>query len=172
MPLMLTWIVCFLGGGFGSEFVQSLLPNKTFQWGDVFANLVGSGLGLFVSYHAERRHRLRREIERLYEPLDQELYGDEEDETNDLDDGDANDPWRTVRPSGRLSSSAGKKVRFSPANGAATTEATEGEAGTSGRAIEADRDGSASAASRTQDTLFSIEDDEDDEAAEAWKDAR
>lgn len=67
---------------------------KTFQWGDVLANFVGSGLGLFLSYHAERKYRTRREIERLYEPLDQELFGDHDD---DIDSNmDTNDAWRTA----------------------------------------------------------------------------
>ena len=74
--LLLTFVTCFAVGGIGSEFVQSLLPYKIFQWGDVFANLLGSSLGLFFSYHLELRYRARRELEQLYAPLDIEDYAD------------------------------------------------------------------------------------------------
>lgn len=179
--LILTWFVCFVAGGLGSEIVQSALPYKTFQWGDVLSNLLGSALGLFVSYHAERRHRLRREIARLYEPLDQELYGDEEeeDDLNDWDDdgGDANDPWRNVRPTTKKlsnsSNSAPKAVRINGTGngdieGGRPTESTSNH----------NQSTSPKAPSRLpKESLFSIEDedhedDEDDEAADAWKAAR
>jgi len=65
-----------------SEYVQSLLPYKTFQIGDVIANLLGSSLGLFVSYNLEKYYRRRREIARLYQPLDQlpeDLPSDEDE---------------------------------------------------------------------------------------------
>jgi len=52
-----------------SELVQSLLPHKTFQFGDVVANLLGSSIGLYVAYHLEKYYRRRREISRLYRPL-------------------------------------------------------------------------------------------------------
>ncbi|KAI0259267.1 hypothetical protein BC834DRAFT_907250 [Gloeopeniophorella convolvens] len=68
-PLILTGVVCFLLGGIASEFVQSLLPYKTFQFGDIVANLLGSSIGLYTAYHLERYHRRRREIARLYRPL-------------------------------------------------------------------------------------------------------
>ncbi|PWN42121.1 hypothetical protein IE81DRAFT_366856 [Ceraceosorus guamensis] len=88
-PLLLSGVTCFLAGGIGSEFVQAMLPYKTFQWGDVLANLLGSSLGLFASYHFERRFRTRREIERLYQPLDVEMYGDgfSEESQSDEDEG-------------------------------------------------------------------------------------
>jgi len=69
--LITTGILCFFLGGIVSEIVQSLLPYKTFQIGDVIANLLGSSLGLFVSYNLEKYYRRRREIARLYQPLDQ-----------------------------------------------------------------------------------------------------
>jgi len=80
-PLIITGIVCFLFGGIFSEFVQSLLPYKQFQWGDVLANLLGSSLGLSIAYHLERYYRHRREILRLYRPLDADpgMSDDEED---------------------------------------------------------------------------------------------
>ncbi|WFD41681.1 hypothetical protein MPSI1_000313 [Malassezia psittaci] len=57
-------------GAIGSEFVQSLLPYKTFQIGDVLANLAGSGIGLYTAYHFEREYRARRETEAMYLPID------------------------------------------------------------------------------------------------------
>jgi len=85
-PLMFTVFVCLFLGGIVSEFVQSLLPHKTFQFGDVVANLLGSGIGLYVAYHLERYYRQRREIMRLYRPLSASnsslnLPSDEEDES-------------------------------------------------------------------------------------------
>ncbi|KAE8221469.1 hypothetical protein CF319_g5180 [Tilletia indica] len=79
-PLLLSGVTCFLIGSIGSEFVQALLPYKAFQWGDILANMFGSALGLFLSYHAERRYRARRELERLYQPLDADDDDDEDDE--------------------------------------------------------------------------------------------
>ena len=87
--LYFSFITCFAVGGIGSEIVQSLLPYKTFQIGDVIANLAGSALGLFFSYHAEARYRTRREIERLYQPLDVEDYGDGDFDLEDEEDEEA-----------------------------------------------------------------------------------
>ncbi|KAJ6502498.1 hypothetical protein C8R45DRAFT_976791 [Mycena sanguinolenta] len=81
--LIITGFVCFFCGGILSEFVQSMLPYKEFQFGDVVANLLGSSLGLLTSYHLERYYRKRREIARLYQPLDSGSMSDLEDE----DDG-------------------------------------------------------------------------------------
>ncbi|EST05494.1 VanZ-like protein [Kalmanozyma brasiliensis GHG001] len=106
--LFLTGITCFVVGGVGSEIVQSALPYKVFQWGDIVANLLGSSLGLWLSYHAEKRYRARREIERLYEPLDVE-YGDAE-----LDEEEEEGPRGILREGGATSQGAGKKkARFS-----------------------------------------------------------
>ncbi|KAI9455456.1 hypothetical protein BJY52DRAFT_1098012, partial [Lactarius psammicola] len=85
-PMMFTVFVCFILGGIVSEFVQSLLPYKIFQFGDIVANLLGSGIGLYVAYHLERYYRQRREISRLYRPLSGSnsslnLDSDTEDET-------------------------------------------------------------------------------------------
>jgi len=79
-PLIFTGFVCFFCGGILSEFVQSMLPYKEFQFGDVVANLLGSSIGLFASYHMERYYRKRREIARLYQPLDSGSMSDSEDE--------------------------------------------------------------------------------------------
>lgn len=79
-PLIFTCIMCFFFGGIVSEFVQSLLPYKEFQMGDVFANLLGSSVGLYTAYYLERYYRSRREISRLYRPLyDEDGLSEEED---------------------------------------------------------------------------------------------
>ncbi|KAI0744206.1 hypothetical protein C8Q80DRAFT_1272775 [Daedaleopsis nitida] len=83
-PLIFTGVVCFFFGGIVSEFVQSMLPYKEFQVGDVAANLLGSTLGLYVAYHLERYYRHRREISRLYRPLNTEaVSSDDEDDEDD-----------------------------------------------------------------------------------------
>ncbi|PVG00400.1 hypothetical protein CPB86DRAFT_805868 [Serendipita vermifera] len=73
-------IVCILLGGVVSEFIQSLLPYKTFQWGDVAANVLGSSLGLFGAWRLEKYYRARREIARLYQPLGEEEGEDDSEE--------------------------------------------------------------------------------------------
>lgn len=126
--LILTAITCFLVGGIGSEIVQSLLPYKQFQIGDIIANLLGSSLGLFFSYHLERRYRARRELERLYAPLDIEDYGDldeyeaDEDEEPNHSQPSANTiggaPRSSLKSNSSSSKSAGgkKKARFDDNN--------------------------------------------------------
>lgn len=81
-PLIFTGIVCFFFGGILSEVVQSLLPYKEFQIGDVVANLSGSSIGLAIAYRLEKYYRHRREISRLYRPLNAEddLLSDDEDD--------------------------------------------------------------------------------------------
>ncbi|KAF8444608.1 hypothetical protein L210DRAFT_3620159 [Boletus edulis BED1] len=82
--LIFTAVVCFFFGGFVSEVVQSTLPYKHFDVGDVVANVVGSTIGLYIAYHIDRHYRSRREIARLYRPLntddvlDPEGYSDDE----------------------------------------------------------------------------------------------
>ncbi|GAA5949487.1 hypothetical protein JCM21900_000236 [Sporobolomyces salmonicolor] len=70
-------VVCVLVGGIGSEFVQALLPYKTFQPGDILANLLGSSLGILVSHHISRESRRSAELRRLYVHLDQLSESDE-----------------------------------------------------------------------------------------------
>jgi len=70
-PELVSAFVCFLIGGVFSECIQSLLPYKTFQIGDVIANLLGSSLGLFIARSLARKLRHRRELARLYQPLDE-----------------------------------------------------------------------------------------------------
>ncbi|GAA5879944.1 hypothetical protein JCM1840_006939 [Sporobolomyces johnsonii] len=77
-------LVCVLVGGIGSEFVQSLLPYKTFQAGDIVANLLGAGLGILVSHHVSRESRRSAELRRLYVHLDQLSESDESEEEDDV----------------------------------------------------------------------------------------
>jgi len=78
--LIFTAFICFFCGGILSEIVQSFLPYKEFQFGDVVANLLGSSVGLFTAYHLERYYRHRREIARLYRPLNADSLSDFEDD--------------------------------------------------------------------------------------------
>ncbi|KAF8623095.1 hypothetical protein AX15_006506 [Amanita polypyramis BW_CC] len=78
-----TVFVCFLCGSILSEVVQSVLPFKHFEIEDVFANILGSSVGLFAAYHIDRYYRYRREISRLYRPLDTATpFSDDEEEAN------------------------------------------------------------------------------------------
>ncbi|KAH0827867.1 hypothetical protein J3R83DRAFT_3494 [Lanmaoa asiatica] len=81
--LIFTAIVCFFFGGFVSEIVQSMLPYKHFDAGDVVANIVGSTIGLYTSYYIEKHYRSRREIARLYRPLNTDDPLGEEDYSDD-----------------------------------------------------------------------------------------
>ncbi|OAX39123.1 hypothetical protein K503DRAFT_769797 [Rhizopogon vinicolor AM-OR11-026] len=86
--LIFTAIVCFFFGGFVSEIVQSMLPHQKFEFGHLAANLLGSTLGLYAAYYIERYYRSRREIARLYRPL-------EADEISDADESDDGGPSET-----------------------------------------------------------------------------
>ncbi|KAG7098832.1 hypothetical protein E1B28_000736 [Marasmius oreades] len=84
--MILTVFTCLFCGGILSEVVQSLLPFKEFEFGDVAANLLGSTIGLYSAFHLERYYRHRREIARLYRPLDTDEPISETDEDLDADD--------------------------------------------------------------------------------------
>ncbi|KAG0708367.1 hypothetical protein DFH29DRAFT_795330 [Suillus ampliporus] len=81
--LIFTAVVCFFFGGFVSEIVQSMLPSKEFQSGDVVANWLGSTVGLYLAYYIEKYYRSRREIARLYRPLQTDEMSDTEDAEDD-----------------------------------------------------------------------------------------
>ena len=78
-----------LVGGIGSEFVQALLPYKSFQVGDVVANLLGSGLAVVAMHHYSREARRAAELRRLYVHLDQISPEDDEEDYDDEDDEDS-----------------------------------------------------------------------------------
>ncbi|ORY40074.1 hypothetical protein BCR35DRAFT_311428 [Leucosporidium creatinivorum] len=65
----LSLVVCTGFGGVGSEVVQGWLPYKTFQWGDIVANLLGSTLGIYLAHRLSLHHRRQAEIRRLYQPV-------------------------------------------------------------------------------------------------------
>ncbi|CDR99505.1 uncharacterized protein SPSC_01323 [Sporisorium scitamineum] len=170
--LILTAITCFLVGGIGSEIVQSLLPYKVFQLGDIVANLSGSSLGLFFSYHLEKRYRARRELERLYAPLDIEDYGDEEEEElHHVSRGGAGGGLRSsLKQPGGETSKGKKKTRFdgniwddsvdidtAPSQSSAPKQSAREASSSSSTAAAA-----SGAAVRKQE-LFSIDDEDDDE---------
>lgn len=86
----LTLVVCTLAGGIGSEFVQGLLPYRTFDPIDILANVIGSLLALVLStiYHKkllENRRKLR------YEQLRNSIPPDTDDVNFDMDVERSND---------------------------------------------------------------------------------
>ena len=65
-----------------SEFVQAALPYKTFQIGDIAANLLGTACGLYGSTRLDRHQRQRvEEVAHLYLPAD-----DDDDDDDDESD--------------------------------------------------------------------------------------
>jgi len=81
LATILTTIICFFCGSILSEVIQSMLPHKQFDIEDVFANLLGSFIGLIAASYIDRYYRYRREISRLYRPLDTATpFSDDEDE--------------------------------------------------------------------------------------------
>lgn len=100
-PLMFSFVACIICGAIGSEYVQSLLPDKVFQFGDIMANLIGCTIGLYGAVNLERSYRSRRELEELYAPLDVEDYAAE------AAGDDLEDDVELERPAG-----ATKKTRF------------------------------------------------------------
>ncbi|TEB30312.1 hypothetical protein FA13DRAFT_1575407, partial [Coprinellus micaceus] len=78
--LILTGFFCFFCGGIVSEIVQSFLPFKEFEFFDIVANLCGASLGLFVTFHLEKYYRHRREIARIYRPMNTDYSDGDDDE--------------------------------------------------------------------------------------------
>lgn len=166
--LILTSVTCFLVGGIGSEIVQSLLPYKVFQWGDIAANLLGGALGLWFSYQLEKRYRARRELERLYAPLDIEEYGDlaEEGDEEELQTVAAPGIKSSLKQSNSTAAGTGKKkARFNDND--IWDDSVDIQAMPSSSRVEA----SEGAGKVRKEDLFSIddEDDDDEEAPKAGK---
>lgn len=57
-------------GSILSEYVQSLLPYKTFQCGDIIANLLGTTLAILLARNSMKNIRIQLELNRLYRPVD------------------------------------------------------------------------------------------------------
>lgn len=150
LPLALSFFVCFFVGGVGSEFVQSLLPYKTFDWGDIVANLLGSTLGLWVSFHAERRYRLDQEMRSQYRSVDvEEVYDDLEDGSESEEEGGHHDERERSRHGMADVWSAADDDIYSAARGGGRKAAPPAAAPTR----------------NSSSNLFSIDDDEAEEAA-------
>ncbi|KAL7422669.1 hypothetical protein Q5752_001960 [Cryptotrichosporon argae] len=86
-PLLLTLFVAFVCGGILSEFFQSMLPWKTFQPGDILANLTGSLAFLYLAHTLHRRARRRAELSTLYRPLNAASYRDAQGRMHPWDAG-------------------------------------------------------------------------------------
>jgi len=110
-PLIFTGFVCFVLGGIVSEFVQSLLPHKEFQFGDIAANILGSSIGLVIAYYLEKYYRARREIHRLYRPLNTSMDSFSENE-EDLEAGTQLLPMSDPNPQGSGTKAAPKTSRL------------------------------------------------------------
>jgi len=115
--LIFTGTVCFFFGGLISEIVQSTLPYKEFEFEDVVANLLGAGLGLYIAFYLEKYYRHRREIARLYRPVNTDELS--EDDASDEEDASGTQllPLHQSRPSAPAtkSSSAASKSRVAEA---------------------------------------------------------
>jgi len=68
-PLLLTLVTAFFFGGVVSEIIQSTLPWKEFEFGDIVANLCGSLIFLYLAHLLHARSRKRQELSSLYQPL-------------------------------------------------------------------------------------------------------
>lgn len=62
---LLTFTICTLCGGIGSEFVQSILPYRTFDYKDILMNVLGSLSALATSEVYARYMVRRRRLKRL-----------------------------------------------------------------------------------------------------------
>ncbi|BGP20530.1 hypothetical protein JCM10213_003794 [Rhodosporidiobolus nylandii] len=110
--------VCVFAGGILSEIVQSFLPYKTFQPGDILANLLGSSLGVFLSSRLASRARRDAELRRLYSHLGEMSDSDDEGEGEgeELLAGGAGSAEREmeegrVRAEGQLGAQGGARER-------------------------------------------------------------
>ncbi|WWC92138.1 uncharacterized protein L201_007092 [Kwoniella dendrophila CBS 6074] len=70
-PLLFTLFTAFFVGGIISEFIQSLLPWKEFQFGDIIANLSGSTIFLYFAHLLHKRQIRKLELSNLYQPLNE-----------------------------------------------------------------------------------------------------
>ncbi|KAI9301056.1 hypothetical protein BJ944DRAFT_208274 [Cunninghamella echinulata] len=79
---------------FGSEFVQGLLPYRTFDWYDILANIIGSSVGLLIAFIMDytwttRKERIRRQGGTKVAKDQRALMDDFEDLNSDSDDFEA-----------------------------------------------------------------------------------
>ena len=80
----LTVVVCTLGGGVISEFIQGLLPYRTFDLWDIACNVGGSLLAVVLSvvYH---KKILEKKRQQRYEQLRSSIPEEPEDVNFDMD---------------------------------------------------------------------------------------
>jgi len=80
----LTFVICVLVGGIGSEFIQGLLPYREFDSKDIVCNVLGSSAALILSmiYHKKFIEQKRQE---RYEQLRNSIPPDNEDVDFDMD---------------------------------------------------------------------------------------
>ncbi|SCV74754.1 BQ2448_7783 [Microbotryum intermedium] len=84
--VLVSLLVCGIWGSIGSEFVQSLLPYKSFQWGDVVANILGTTLGITLARSWTRHREQAQQLRRLYQPLHLDDSDDDDDDEEEEDD--------------------------------------------------------------------------------------
>ncbi|GAA6039769.1 hypothetical protein JCM8097_004213 [Rhodosporidiobolus ruineniae] len=151
--------VCVLAGGILSELVQSLLPYKTFQPGDVLANLLGSSLGVVLSSRLASRQRRERELRRLYEQL------------GGLSDDEEEDEEAQVQGEGLLSSARAEREMEEGRRGVQRAQSGLSTGGSGSGGAQGGRRGSADPwnAAMGEDEIFGLggEDDEDEEEHDA-----
>ncbi|GAA6059152.1 hypothetical protein JCM10212_003899 [Sporobolomyces blumeae] len=106
-------VVCCGVGGIGSEYVQSLLPYKTFQPFDIVANVVGSALAIWGCHRWTVEHRRELELRRLYVRMGEvgleDEDDDEEDDEEEEDEGVARRERGEVGAGGRGTRQAGTR---------------------------------------------------------------
>ncbi|KAF2869190.1 VanZ like family protein [Massariosphaeria phaeospora] len=94
--LQITFLVCTFGLGVASEVIQSLLPiDRAFDYQDIVANLLGSGLGLGLCNWYHKRMLERKRAARGYGAV----AGDEPDDMDvELGEGIGGQESGVVRP--------------------------------------------------------------------------
>lgn len=88
----ITILICTLGAGIGSEFVQSLVPYRTFDFKDILCNVLGSGLavvlcGIWHKSSLVKRRELRYQQLRQSIPEDEQEEEEEEDRDEEMNIG-------------------------------------------------------------------------------------
>lgn len=170
-----------LVGGIGSEFIQALLPYKTFQVGDVVANVLGSALAVAAMHHYSREARRAAELRRLYVHLDQMPDDDDEEDDDDDQEGavegaadyeasEAAEQGRLIRQHRDMQESrrgTAGKVRFAriedPAATASGRPFGSGSGSGPGTSASARRKQALDPWSATEDEIFGLGDDDDDD---------
>ncbi|CAO3644312.1 unnamed protein product [Cunninghamella echinulata] len=87
---------------FGSEFIQGLLPYRTFDWYDILANIIGSSVGLLIAFIMDYAWTARKERIRRHGGTkiakDQRALMDDFEDLNSDNDGDIDIEAHVLRP--------------------------------------------------------------------------